>query len=75
MPIIFGWDTFFKIVTAAAYAGLGTDLIPDDIPGFGAIDDIVMISWALSGVVKEIQKFEEWEAEHQVSEELQLQNI
>jgi uncharacterized membrane protein YkvA (DUF1232 family) len=66
--------TFFKIATAAAYAGLGKDLIPDDIPGFGVVDDIAMISWALAGVIKEIEKFEEWESQH-VSEELEIQTI
>ena len=67
--------TFFKIVTAIAYAGLGNDLIPDDIPGFGQVDDIAIISWALGGLVKEIQKFEEWEAQSPVRDELQLQTI
>ena len=67
--------TFFKIVSTATYAGLGTDLIPDDITGFGAVDDISMISWELGGVVKEVQKFEEWESQNAVGQELQLQTV
>lgn len=66
--------TFFKIVTAAAYAGFGKDLIPDDIPGFGIVDDIAMISWALGAVFKEVEKFEEWESQ-QVRQDLEVQTI
>ena len=66
--------TFFKILTAAAYAGFGNDLISDDIPGFGVVDDIAMISWALGAVFKEVEKFEEWEAQH-VREELEVQAV
>ena len=66
--------TFFKILTAAAYAGFGNDLISDDIPGFGVVDDIAMISWALGAVFKEVEKFEKWESQH-VREELELQAV
>jgi uncharacterized membrane protein YkvA (DUF1232 family) len=66
--------TFFKIATAIAYAGFGKDLIPDDIPGFGVVDDIAIASWALAGVFKEVEKFEEWESAH-VSEELEVQAV
>jgi len=67
--------TFFKIVTAIAYAALGDDLIPDSIPGLGQVDDIAMLSWALGGLVTEIQKFEEWEAKNPVNSDLQLQTV
>lgn len=66
--------TFFKILTAAAYAGFGKDLISDDIPGFGVVDDIAMVSWALGAVFKEVEKFEQWESQH-VKEELEVQTV
>lgn len=67
-------STFFKIATALAYASWGKDLISDDIPGFGVVDDLAMVSWALGAVIKEIDKFEDWESQH-VSEELEVQAV
>ena len=52
----------FKLAAAIAYFSLGKDIIPDDIPGAGMVDDVMVIVWSLGGLIQEVKKFETWEA-------------
>jgi uncharacterized membrane protein YkvA (DUF1232 family) len=55
------WDSMIMIVTTVAYFLMPMDLIPDFIVGFGFLDDAALLSWTMSSLKSDIDKFVEWE--------------
>ncbi len=48
-------------VAALIYAIAPKDIIPDNIPFLGAIDDVVALGWVIKSLNEEVGKFKEWE--------------
>jgi uncharacterized membrane protein YkvA (DUF1232 family) len=46
---------------ALVYAIAPKDLIPDNIPFLGAIDDVAALAWFIKSAHEEVVKFQEWE--------------
>ena len=42
------------------------DLIPDFLLGFGAVDDLIILTFAIPFIVKEVDKFLAWEEEQKL---------
>ena len=49
-----------RIVSALAYFREPQDLIPDDVPGFGFLDDAIMVQLVVEDLRHEINAFEEF---------------
>lgn len=54
-------QTIVYAVIAVIYFLNPTDFIPDIILGLGFIDDIAVISWVLSTIKSDLEKFKQWE--------------
>lgn len=50
-----------KAAFAASYLSLGKDFIPDNEGFLGKVDDIAVLSWAISGLMDELNKYQSWE--------------
>lgn len=48
------------IVGAVVYFLIPTDLLPDFIVGAGYVDDAMVITWAISTVKEELERFKRW---------------
>lgn len=57
------WKTILYVATAIFYFVNPLDFIPDFIPIGGYIDDITVITFVISSVQKDIDRFKEWEEE------------
>lgn len=55
--------TMVLVVGAVLYFLLPFDFIPDFILGVGFLDDITVITFVVQSVRKDIEKFQQWEAE------------
>ncbi len=58
---VFPWRTLFVLILLAIYAINPFDIIPDFIPIIGVIDDAAMLGFLVRSVMKDVQKFKEWE--------------
>jgi uncharacterized membrane protein YkvA (DUF1232 family) len=56
------WGTLFVFLLVGIYAVNPFDIIPDFIPGVGVIDDAAMLGFLVRSIVKDVQRFKEWEA-------------
>jgi len=54
------WVTIAGIIGALLYVFSPIDLIPDFIPFLGLVDDAAVIALCLSGIKKELEKYEKW---------------
>jgi uncharacterized membrane protein YkvA (DUF1232 family) len=50
-------------IVAVVYFVTPTDFVPDFLLGLGFVDDIAVLSWALSMIQEDLIKFKSWEAE------------
>jgi len=55
------WESLVSIIASIVYFVMPLDLIPDFILAFGLIDDAALLGWILSSVIKDIDRFVEWE--------------
>ena len=69
---VFPWRTLFVFILVAAYAINPFDLIPDFIPFIGIIDDAAMLGFLVRSLMKDLQKFKEWEQSQVKSDAAQL---
>jgi uncharacterized membrane protein YkvA (DUF1232 family) len=58
-----------RVVSALAYFREPEDLIPDDVPGFGFLDDAIMVQLLLEDLRLEISAFEEFCAYREAEQE------
>ena len=58
---VFPWRTLLVLILVAVYAINPFDLIPDFIPIIGVIDDAAMMGFLVRSLMKDLQKFREWE--------------
>jgi len=58
---VFPWRTLFVLILVGIYAISPFDLIPDFIPIIGVIDDAAMLGFLVRSLMKDVQKFKEWE--------------
>lgn len=54
-------QTIIYSVMAVVYFFTPTDFVPDFILGLGFIDDIAVISWVLTKIQSDLEKFKFWE--------------
>ncbi|MFA5548550.1 MAG: YkvA family protein [Porticoccaceae bacterium] len=64
------WHNLVLIVAALVYLVAPVDLILDFIPGFGLIDDAMLLTWTFATVQSEITRFLAWEQRSQGDEPL-----
>ena len=53
--------TILYTIIAVVYFVTPTDFVPDFILGIGFIDDMAVLTWALSLVKNDLSSFKEWE--------------
>lgn len=58
---VFPWRSLFILILVGIYAINPFDLIPDFIPIIGVIDDAAMLGFLVRSLMKDVQKFKEWE--------------
>lgn len=61
--------TLISVVAAILYFVVPLDAIPDFILGWGLVDDVAVVSYVMSLVVDELERFEIWRANAVSSEE------
>lgn len=54
-------QTILYTVVAVIYFVTPTDFVPDFILGLGFVDDIAVVSWVLSIIKEDLNKFTDWE--------------
>jgi uncharacterized membrane protein YkvA (DUF1232 family) len=57
---------FIHTAVGLIYLFTNIDLIPDKLYKLGMLDDVAVLLWVLNTYSKEIDKFELWEADHQI---------
>ena len=60
-------QTIVYAVVAVVYFLTPTDLIPDFLLGLGYIDDIGVVTWALSHIKEDLELFKNWEKEKELA--------
>ncbi len=55
------WKTILYVATAIFYFVNPFDIIPDFIPIGGYLDDITIITYVITSIQKDIDRFKEWE--------------
>ena len=58
------WYNLVLIVAALVYFVAPLDMIPDLSPVLGLVDDSVLLTWTLSCVGTELERFSAWERRH-----------
>lgn len=58
---VFPWRTLFLFILVGVYAVNPFDIIPDFIPFVGVLDDAAMLGFLIRSLMKDVQKFREWE--------------
>ena len=58
-------QSLIAVVAALLYFVNPFDLIPDFIPIIGQLDDILILSYLVKSLNKEIERFMAWEKEHE----------
>lgn len=61
--------TLISVVAAILYFVVPLDAIPDFILGWGLVDDVAVVSYVMSLVLDELERFEIWRANAVSSEE------
>lgn len=54
-------QTILYTIVALVYFVTPTDFVPDFILGLGFVDDLAVLSWVLSTIKVDLEKFKEWE--------------
>jgi uncharacterized membrane protein YkvA (DUF1232 family) len=54
-------QTILYTLVAVIYFVTPTDFVPDFILGLGFVDDIAVVSWVLSIIKEDLNKFTDWE--------------
>lgn len=57
----FPWRSSFVLLLVGIYAINPFDIIPDFIPFFGVIDDAAMLGFLVRSLMKDVEKFRDWE--------------
>jgi uncharacterized membrane protein YkvA (DUF1232 family) len=60
------WTTIAAIIGSLLYIFSPIDLIPDFIPVVGLMDDAAVLGICLTGIAKDLKKYEIWKSQHQV---------
>lgn len=60
----FPWRSLFVLLLVGIYAINPFDILPDFIPFFGVLDDAAMLGFLIRSLMKDVEKFKEWEAQH-----------
>ena len=56
------WSNLVLVVSALVYFVMPVDLIPDIITALGYFDDAAIITWTISVMGDELEKFKRWES-------------
>ena len=60
------WGTIASIVVALLYVLSPIDLVPDFIPGFGLIDDALMVALCLELIHSDFEKYKKFKREQEI---------
>ncbi|MFN0157223.1 MAG: YkvA family protein [Bacteroidota bacterium] len=56
------WRSLILCIILVLYAVSPIDLIPDYIPFIGVIDDLTLLGFFIRSVMKDVKRFNEWDA-------------
>ncbi len=59
------WGSIVMAVAAIGYFASPVDFVPDIIPGFGQLDDVVVLSFVINQLKNDLHDFLEWETARQ----------
>ena len=64
------WTTIAAIIASLLYVFSPIDLVPDFIPVFGLMDDAAVLGLCLTGIGRDLKKYEMWKDQHTVEYEI-----
>ncbi len=56
--------TIISIVSTLVYIISPIDILPDNIPVVGYIDDIALLSWVLKSISSDLEEYKKWRVEN-----------